>query len=184
MTSSKKLAKLLEEETLDKDDLLDLAEFLEQQCLVSLKNDPVTQVQVLLRACKSSREMREKIISSKMKMSERNLMLLLKKQGTSFFDLKDQVLKDRCLCLMQSGVNKASDLAVALGYCDQNYFYRVFKRWMKCSFVQFKHGGGGGAIALQTISNATNSASYFFEFIRLSHHPPPRLSCQACRQWM
>ena len=135
---STELKSVLGREVQSRDDILDLANFLERRYQGIFKGDRVLQTLVLLRGSDSVRQMHGVVISRKMGMSVRTLSFALAKHNTSLKTLRDQVLKERCLKLMDSGISGATDLTKALGYCDTAQFYRVFKRWTGCGSKQFK----------------------------------------------
>ena len=118
-------------------DFRELAKFLECRC-AQLTGDPVLQVENMLRLAESARYMRLQTIADKMAISPRSLTLRLHRNGTTFVQLRDKVLKERCLQLMESGTTSATALASTLGYSNPAYFYLIFKRWMGVNFKDYK----------------------------------------------
>ena len=141
---SKELREILDREILDKEfkgkgGLSMLMEYISGQIYRCLKDDPVQSVRGLLRVSKSGRDMKQKVIASKMGMTPRTLMEKLKERGVTFSELRDRELRDRCERLAEFGAPSASELNQILGYADNSHFYRAFRRLMGCSFREWKN---------------------------------------------
>lgn len=76
--------------------------------------------------------------------SERNLRLRLSREGTSWSQLRDQVLAGRAQQLLGQGRLTIEQIADRLGYTDRSSFSHAFKRWTGMSPAQFRRAQGHG----------------------------------------
>jgi AraC-like DNA-binding protein len=62
-------------------------------------------------------------------VTERNLQLKLKAEGTSYRRLLEDVRKEIALKLLQDDDASICEVALLLGFADQSAFQHAFKRW-------------------------------------------------------
>ena len=67
-------------------------------------------------------------VAKRLGLSERSLQRQLKKEGTTFLTLKDEIRKDLSLNYVRDVNIDISEIAFLLGYSDQSAFSRSFKR--------------------------------------------------------
>lgn len=102
-----------------------------KQCLLALQqNAPIDQkVQALIRERLNSGESVTVLnICADLAMSRQTLYRQLKRQGTDFQTLLDQVRQDQALELLRTGIDSGA-ISLSLGYTDTSSFYKAFKRW-------------------------------------------------------
>ncbi|MFL9507443.1 helix-turn-helix domain-containing protein [Acinetobacter baumannii] len=68
-------------------------------------------------------------ILKKINMSERTLQRKLKKEGTNFQEILDQVRSEKATYLLNRTNLSLSNIAALLGYSNSNNFSRAFKKW-------------------------------------------------------
>lgn len=71
-------------------------------------------------------------------MQPRVIQRHLSEQNTSFRELKNQILKQRCLDLLVTRNLDPEFVALSLGYTETSAFYRAFKLWFGATPKQFK----------------------------------------------
>jgi len=79
-------------------------------------------------------------VAKDLAMSPRNLQLKLKKDGTSYQEILDNLRKKIALDHLQDPDAYMSDLAFLLGYSDQSAFNHAFKRWTGKTPGQYLYG--------------------------------------------
>lgn len=70
--------------------------------------------------------------------SERTLRRKLKQEGTSFRQLRDNVLRKNALDFLQKSDMPIIDISYLLGYKDQSTFNHAFRNWYNESPGQFR----------------------------------------------
>ncbi|MEM9191187.1 MAG: AraC family transcriptional regulator [Myxococcota bacterium] len=78
------------------------------------------------------------VVSKQLGMSERTLRRALKKEGSSFRELVDDVRRCRAESLLQSDRTTISEIAFLLGFSDASAFSRAFRRWCGVSPQAFR----------------------------------------------
>lgn len=83
-------------------------------------------------------------VASRLHRSERNLRLRLSREGTSWSQLRDQVLARRAQQLLGQSRLTIEQIADRLGYTDRSSFCHAFKRWTGMSPAQYRHEQAAG----------------------------------------
>lgn len=68
-------------------------------------------------------------VASNFTMSPRTLQRKLQQEGTTFFEIADEVKKHLAMRYLQNAHYQVKDIAYTLGYNDPSAFLRAFKRW-------------------------------------------------------
>lgn len=80
-------------------------------------------------------------ISDKLEVTSSYLSKLLKKEtGLSFIDYLTNVRIKKAMCIMEDPSIKIYDVAELVGYSNQHYFCRAFKKVVGISPTEFKRG--------------------------------------------
>tara|TARA_R110002153_G_scaffold249448_2_gene405770 strand:+ start:5077 stop:6090 length:1014 start_codon:yes stop_codon:yes gene_type:complete len=79
-------------------------------------------------------------VESSLRLNKRTLQRTLTKYGTSFRQLKEEVLKEEAVSLLLKPSIDMEGLASYLGYSEPSAFYRAFKTWYKMTPKQFYKG--------------------------------------------
>jgi len=80
-------------------------------------------------------------ISNKLEVTSSYLSKLLKKEtGFSFIDYVTDVRINRAMCIMEDTTIKIYDVAELIGYSNQHYFCRAFKKVVGTSPTEYKRG--------------------------------------------
>jgi len=78
------------------------------------------------------------VIARNLAVSPRNLQLRLKKEGTTYQHLLDQVRKEQAIYFLENEQFSISEIGFLLGYAEQSVFSRAFKRWVGCTPGQYR----------------------------------------------
>ncbi len=78
---------------------------------------------------------------SHLTLHKRSLQRNLAQQGTSFRQLKEEVLKEWAINLLLRQKLDIDAVAQKLGYSEPSAFHRAFKSWFECTPKQFCQGG-------------------------------------------
>lgn len=123
---------LLELPVVSNNELLKLlvAQQAKQSLLAVTQKAPIHQkVQALIRKrLRSGESVTVHTICADLAMSRQTLYRQLKRQGTDFQTLLDQVRQDLALEFLKTGTDSGA-ISLSLGYTDTSSFYKAFKRW-------------------------------------------------------
>jgi AraC-like DNA-binding protein len=76
-------------------------------------------------------------VERKLELHKRTLQRKLSEQGTSFRQLKEEVIKEHCIHLLVTQKLKLEWVAQQLGYSEPSAFHRAFKTWFGITPKQF-----------------------------------------------
>jgi AraC-like DNA-binding protein len=79
-------------------------------------------------------------VESSLSLNKRTFQRTLTQYGTSFRQLKEEVLKEEAVSLLLKQSIDMEELATYLGYSEPSAFYRAFKTWYKMTPKQFYKG--------------------------------------------
>ncbi len=122
--------------------LKDMVENKAKQALKALSPDASTpeKVNMLIKAFINRQQpINVSIVSDALAMSRQTLYRELKKHGTDFQTLFENIRKEQALTLLKSGTESIDTISLKLGYKDNSSFYKAFKRWYGQSPAAFKH---------------------------------------------
>lgn len=68
-------------------------------------------------------------VAARLDMSEATLRRRLRAEGTSFREVRDDLLRDVAVAGLVRGRETVEELALRLGFSDASAFHRAFKRW-------------------------------------------------------
>lgn len=68
-------------------------------------------------------------VAARLDMSEATLRRRLRAEGTSFREVRDDLLRDESVASLVRGTETVEELARRLGFSDASAFHRAFKRW-------------------------------------------------------
>ena len=71
-------------------------------------------------------------------MNPNQLWRKLKKEGSSFLDIRDQIKRDWALVLLEDPENTVEMVADLLRYSDVSAFRKAFKKWTGMQPVQYR----------------------------------------------
>lgn len=77
-------------------------------------------------------------VSRELNMSSKSLQIKLRNEGTSYRELKNDVLCEMAKNYLNSRKYTAAEVAYLLGYSDPGVFHRVFKRWTGMTTSEFR----------------------------------------------
>ena len=95
------------------------------------------KVEMLVRSRLSSGNVSVESLSAEIGMDRTTLHRRLKKEGTSFSSILDQVRKDLAISYLERGW-KIKDITVHLAFSDPSVFQRAFKRWFNMSAGRYQ----------------------------------------------
>lgn len=121
----------------------DLAVFLErhaEQVLGTLSAGGELVEQVRNRIWEGLRRGRPSLeaVAAALAMSPRSLQRQLHAEGTSFADLRDELLSSLAASMLRDRDMAIDEIAFVLGYSEPGTFYRAFRRWQKTSPHEFR----------------------------------------------
>ena len=97
--------------------------------LISIdKEDIISRVNVCITDMLQSGNVASDAVAKNLGLSERSLQRRLKKEGTTFLTLKDEVRKDLSLDYIRNTNLEMAEIAFLLGYSEHSAFSRSFKR--------------------------------------------------------
>lgn len=76
-------------------------------------------------------------VAGELGISPRTLQMRLKKEGTSFVNLRDQTRYQYAKQALQKKCYSATEIGIQLGFSEPSVFYQAFKRWSGKSTKQF-----------------------------------------------
>lgn len=82
----------------------------------------------------------ESIVASRMAMTTRTLHRRLKREGTSFRELRDLILQQHAKSLLRQPSVPLGEISYLLGYSEPSTFSRAFKRWTGTTPNQWRTG--------------------------------------------
>jgi len=77
-------------------------------------------------------------VADALSMNQRTMQRHLAAWGTSFEQLRHEVLMRRAIIDLRESCKSVTDIAFDLGYSDSAHFTRAFKRWVGCSPRRFR----------------------------------------------
>lgn len=77
-------------------------------------------------------------IAAMLSMSTRNLQLCLKKEGTTFTGLVNEIRKKTAFNYLSDSGNSIDEIAFVLGFSESSAFHRAFKRWTNMTPGEFR----------------------------------------------
>ena len=84
---------------------------------------------ILFKAILQEKKTDIETVAQNLAMTIRNLQLKLKKEGTSFRKLLDEVRKEIAIGYLKDENDSICEIALLLGFADQSAFHHAFKRW-------------------------------------------------------
>ena len=78
------------------------------------------------------------VLAGELGLSARTLIRHLRKQATTYQELKDQVKSQYAASMLRLGDTTVEGLAADLGYHDASSFRRSFHRWLGCAPSQYR----------------------------------------------
>jgi AraC-like DNA-binding protein len=82
-------------------------------------------------------------IAKQLNVSSRTLLRKLKRDGTTFQRLLDEVRKEEAQWYLRKTSRRISDIAEQLGYGDTSNFSRTFRRWFGQSPTRYRQANSG-----------------------------------------
>jgi AraC-like DNA-binding protein len=86
-------------------------------------------------------------ITDLLHMSAPTLRRRLKREGTTFQELKDTCRRDASIAYLDRPELSINDVAILMGFTDPSAFYRSFKKWTGCTPGEYRAGRNGEAAA-------------------------------------
>ncbi|WP_404364808.1 helix-turn-helix transcriptional regulator [Marinobacter sp.] len=77
-------------------------------------------------------------VASRLSMSRHTLYKKLKEEDLTFFDLLNEVRRERALHYLRERERSLAEVAELLGFSELSAFSRAFKRWMGKPPAQFR----------------------------------------------
>lgn len=68
-------------------------------------------------------------VAARLSMSPQNLRRLLREEGTSLTQIKEELLRDAAIASLTAGRESVTALALRLGFSEPSAFNRAFRRW-------------------------------------------------------
>jgi len=68
-------------------------------------------------------------IAARLSMSPQNMRRLLREEGTSLTQIKEELLRDAAIASLAAGRESVTALALRLGFSEPSAFNRAFRRW-------------------------------------------------------
>lgn len=107
--------------------------------LLSRNRDPVSQqVRRLLLSNKYQQWLEVEAVAEKLNISPNQLWRKLKKENTSFLELRDQIKHDWALVLLEDPAFTVEGVADSLHYSDTSAFRKAFKKWTGLQPAQYR----------------------------------------------
>ncbi len=107
--------------------------------LVSRHRNPLSQeVRRRLLLSKSEAWLEVDEVAGQLGLDKHQLWRKLKKEGTSFLDIRDQIKRDWALLLLEDSANTVEQVADTLRYGDVSAFRKAFKKWTGLQPVQYR----------------------------------------------
>jgi len=103
------------------------------------KGDMVQQVKSIILNNLPDGQVTDRLVASKLNLSERSLQRRLKEHKTTFRSLLEDVREMAAKQYIKNPVNRMSDIAFLLGFSEQSAFSRAFKKWTGKSPVEYRN---------------------------------------------
>jgi AraC-like DNA-binding protein len=68
-------------------------------------------------------------IAARLTTSPQNLRRVLREEGTSITEIKQEILRDTAIASLVIGLEPVADLSLRLGFSEPSAFHRAFRRW-------------------------------------------------------
>jgi AraC-like DNA-binding protein len=68
-------------------------------------------------------------VAARLSVSLQHLRRRLREEGTSFGQIREQILKDAAIASLTRGDEPVSELSARLGFSEPSAFRRAFRRW-------------------------------------------------------
>ena len=108
--------------------------------LIEIKQgDIVQQVKSIILENLPDGTVTDKLVASKLNLSERSLQRRLKEHQTTFRFLLESVREMVAKQYIKNPMNRMSDIAFLLGFSEQSAFSRAFKKWTGKSPVEYRN---------------------------------------------
>lgn len=79
-------------------------------------------------------------VAKRLAMSVRNLQIYLKREGTSYTRLVNEIRKDMAVNYLKDKNVSIGEVAYILGFSETSTFYRAFKKWTSFTPSEFRTG--------------------------------------------
>lgn len=99
-------------------------------------------VREVMRAQLVLQDLSEDSVARRLSMGIRTLQRALMVEGTSFRELRNDLIKARACALLSDSVVEINQIARSLGYTEPNSFRRAFRNWTGVSPVLFRRERG------------------------------------------
>ncbi len=107
--------------------------------LVSRHRNPLSQeIRRRLLLNKSEAWLEVGQVAAQLGMDKHQLWRKLKKEGTNFLDIRDQVKRDWALLLLEEPANTVEQVADILRYSDVSAFRKAFRKWTGVQPMQYR----------------------------------------------
>ncbi len=112
----------------------ELAEFIRRsptQLLFRQDYNPTTssRVRKIIERRRSDEAVTVEDIAKRLTVSAQHLRRLLRDEGTSFRDIKEEILRDEAIASLVRGGETVEELSERLGFSEPSAFRRAFRRW-------------------------------------------------------
>lgn len=81
-----------------------------------------------------------KMVANKLAMSERSLQYYLKREGTSYIKLLNNIRKDLAASYLKDKSVSIDEIAYFIGFSETSAFHRAFKKWTGFTPCEFREG--------------------------------------------
>ncbi|MEM9305525.1 MAG: AraC family transcriptional regulator ligand-binding domain-containing protein [Pseudomonadota bacterium] len=102
------------------------------------KNSLAEQVRCLLLLGKNQTWLDAVAVSKQLKLTPNQLWRKLKREGTSFLEIRDAVKRDWALALLEDPANTVEMVSDRLRYCDVSAFRKAFRKWTGMQPVRYR----------------------------------------------
>ena len=96
------------------------------------------RVRALIGESLAGGRVRVEAVASRLSMSRHTLYKRLKEENLTFFDLLDEVRRERAIHYLRQRDRSLVEVAELLGFSELSAFSRAFKRWMGKPPAQFR----------------------------------------------
>jgi len=117
-----------------RDHTIEMSQELEQYALALVEKlrdgeGFLAAVRVAIEDCIAGDADSEALVASRMALTTRTLHRRLKREGTSFRELRDLILQRHAMALLRQPSVPLGEISFLLGYSEPSTFGRAFKRW-------------------------------------------------------
>lgn len=107
--------------------------------LLSRNHDPLSQeVRRLLLGSKGDHWLEVEAVAGLLNMNPNQLWRRLKKEGSSFLEIRDQIKRDWAVVLLEDPANTVERVADQLRYSDVSAFRKAFRKWTGMQPVEYR----------------------------------------------